>query len=84
MKGSIAPPRPKKKSKPQQQRTFTRAWWQRLPLRQRQSIMRIGVWIFLVLFILSVAGGLFLAGVSGQTQPNPGSSARPTSTAPSR
>ena len=81
---NAAPPRSKGKPKVRQPMMFSRGWWRRLPMRQRQRFLRLGVWIFLVLFVASVAGGLFLASLSSQTVNNGAPAATPTSTAPQR
>lgn len=38
--------------------------WRRMPRRQRERLIRMGMWVFLILFVLSVAGGLILTNIS--------------------
>jgi len=63
MKNSTAARRPKSKAKGPPRKPQP-GWWSRMPRRQRERLIRIGMWIFLVLFVLSVAGGLILTNIT--------------------
>ena len=52
----------KSKAKPQK-RNPQPISWRRMPKRQRERIIRIFMFVFLALFVLSVAGGLVLMSV---------------------
>ena len=43
----------------------------RLPKRTRQRIVQIGVWVFLVLFVLSITTGLILMSRTQAPGPTP-------------
>jgi len=63
VKNMPAARRPKSKAK-SPPRKAQPGGWRRLPRRQRERIIRICMWVFLILFVLSVAGGLILTNIS--------------------
>lgn len=63
MKNTPAAARPKSKRKSPRRKPQL-VGWRRLPQRQRARILQIGVWVFVAIFVLSIAGGMMLTYIS--------------------